>query len=341
MAESTKLRLAVIGCGRIGTLHAQAVARSPDAQLVAVCDTHLPRAQALAEPCAIQAYTEPREMFQHEALDAVTVATPDDRHAEVAIAALEAGCHVFCEKPLAASLPEARRMVETAAHHGVQLAVNYNRRYGFGYRKARELVDGGAIGPPAHLLFHVTDRSPSPDLARNPTVILTTLLTHHLDLARYYCGEVRSIHAEFSEPASDAVLRCDVALSLQFAGGAVGAIVAGYRDGQTRTAERMDLAGRTGALTVEDVTRRVTLYREDPDRVEVFRNDHFVHGDAFYDTLGEHLLDFLACLRARRVPPVSGFDGLRGLELAAAALRSHELGRPVETPAFQGVATAP
>ena len=174
-------------------------------------------------------------MLEHDALDVVTVATPDHLHLEVALSAIEAGCHVFCEKPLATTADDARRLVEAAAGRGVRLGVDYNRRFGYGYETARGLLDSRRLGKVQQVLIHVLDRAPRAEVARVPEVILTTLLTHHIDLARWFGGEVASIAAHFGpiDPREPRVRR-DVILALEFASGAIGAIVAGYRDGQTR-----------------------------------------------------------------------------------------------------------
>ena len=327
--QGTSLRMAVIGCGPIGLLHAEAIARSPYAELGAVCDRDHDRAEAASRRFGVKAYLDARELLEKEPLDGVSAATPDHLHAEVALPALAASRHVFCEKPLAGSLEEARRMVEAAAGRGVHLAVNYNRRFAFGYRKARELIAAGKIGAVDSAVVTVTDQTPWPEVARTPHVILTNLLTHHIDLLRVFAGEVRSVHALFGKTAPGELVR-EVVLSFEFAGGAVGAIIAGYRDRQSRTSERMEIAGSLGAIAIEDATRRVTLFEKDPDSLASFSPNHFVEGDTFYDTLKAHVEAFIEQVAAGREPPVTGRDGLRAMEIAAAAVESHRQGRSIE-----------
>ncbi len=324
-----QLKAAVIGCGHIGTLHAQAIHQSPRATLVAVCDSDRHRAETVAQRFAGEPYDDLSSLLQHESPDVVTVATPDHLHVNVTLDAIAAGCHVFCEKPLATELRDAQRMVDAAEQRGVWLSVDYNRRYGFGYRKAKELLDGGRIGEVRHATVCVTDGAPLSKVGLAPTVILTTLLIHHIDLLRYVCGEVRSVHARFSEASPDGLL-WHVVLSFQLAGGVVAAIVAGFRDDQSRTTERTEIVGTHGSIVVEDVTRDVKLFALDPDRVEVFRHNHFVAGDAYYGTLIDHVQDFLEHIAEGREPPIPGRDGLRGMHIAAAAVQSHREGKPVE-----------
>lgn len=327
--SSARLRAAVIGCGPIGSFHAQAVAHSPRAILSAVCDTNPERAKAAAKGSPAKIYTNLRALLDQEELDVVTIATPDHLHVEVTLAALSAGCHVFCEKPLAASVREARQMVDSAKMHDLHLGVDYNRRFGFGYLKAKELLSAGRIGEVGHAVIRVTDHTPPPHVIRHPHVILTNLLTHHLDLLSHFCGEIKSVHARFASVPPEALKRNGV-LSLACAGGAVGTIIAGYQDGQERTSEWMALGGAKGTLIVEDVTRRVLLHETGPDRREVFQPNHFIQGDAFYDSLKAHVGAFLEHVADGKAPPVTGLDGLRGLEIVDAAMRSEKEGRSVE-----------
>lgn len=324
-----QLKAAVIGCGNIGTMHAQAIHQSQTATLVGVCDSDHDRAEAVARRFAGRPYDDLSSLLEHESPDVVTIATPDHLHVKVTLDAIAAGCHVFCEKPLATELRDAQRMVDAAAQRGVWLSVDYNRRYGFGYRKAKELLDGGRIGEVRHATVCVTDGAPVSNVGLAPTVILTTLLIHHIDLLRYLCGEVRSVHACFTEASPSGLLR-HVVLTFQLTGGAVAAIVAGFRDDQARTTERMEIVGTHGSIVVEEVTRDVKVFALDPDRVEVFRHNHFVGGDAYYATLIDHVQDFLGHITEGREPPVPGRDGVRGMQIAAAAVQSYREGKTVE-----------
>jgi UDP-N-acetylglucosamine 3-dehydrogenase len=356
------LRMAVIGCGPIGGLHAQAIQASPLASLVAVCDPDAERRTAMAEPFRAAAYDNAGQLLAEQKLDAVTIATPDHLHVEPALAAIEAGCHVFCEKPLATEVHQAERLVRAAAERGVHLAVDYNRRFAFGYRTARQQLEQGSIGKLDYIILRVSDRTPRAEVARNPHVMFTTLLTHHLDLMRFYGGEIRRLHAlAGDEPAaapepvsklpgegdspillselrkigtvpavSKPVLMRSVTLSLQFAGGAVGAIVAGYRDEQARTSEWLELGGTAGSLVVEDITRRVILCGPDPDRPRTFEPNPFGTGAAFYDSLVQHVQAFIEQVARGQQPPVTGRDGLVGMQWAAAAVESLRSGQAVE-----------
>ena len=128
-----------------------------------------------------------------------------------------------------------------------------------------------------------------------------------------------------------------MALTLEFAGGALGSIVAVYRDGQTRTFEHSTLVGSLGSLEIEDVTGAAVYRSTDLDRLEVFKPSPFTDEAVFTTTIGDHLRAFLACVSAGEPPPVPGIDGLRGLELVEAALRSHVENRVIPLATGSGI----
>ncbi len=117
---ATPLRVGVIGCGPIGAVHAEAVRGARDATLAAVCDVSRDRADGLARRLGgdVLACERLGDLLDRDEVDVVTVATPDHLHVDVALEAIEAGCHVFCEKPLATTSADARRLVDAAAAPG-------------------------------------------------------------------------------------------------------------------------------------------------------------------------------------------------------------------------------
>ena len=317
-----KLRCAVVGCGAIGRRHAAAVRDSRDVDLVVACGTDVARTRTLSEA----AYTDVGSLLMAQRLDVVFVATPDHLHVEPMLAALAAGCAVFCEKPLAMDTDGARQMTDAAVRAGKGLAVDYNRRYGFSYAKAHALVRGGRIGEVTHAVLRVTDSTPPFVRGRGPHAFLFSMLTNHIDLMRWVCGEVVSVHARCSRPDKEGTF-LDAVLSLSFAVGAVGAvgaIVGGWRDGQNRTIETMEVGGTRGAVAIEDVQKRVRLHGLAADTVEEFQPDAFCGGQSvFYDSLSAHVLDFLARVACGDAPLVTGADGMGGLEIVTATIEFH------------------
>ncbi len=320
----TSLRMGVIGCGAMGSLHAHAIRSSNHATLVAVCDTDLAKAEAFGIGLQTQAFASFERMLAAAPLDAVTVATPDRLHLQPVLAAIRRGLHVFCEKPLARTAAEAAQLVRAARAGGVQLGVDYNRRFAFGYQKAKQLLDAGRLGNVNQAAFHICDGVPL-SVATQPHALLTSLLSHHIDLLRFLCGEIVAVQALFRGPSRNRPQ--DVSLTLQFASGAVGSITAGWREGQARTVEHLRLAGTQGVVIVDDVQHAVTLWHATPDDAQRFQPDYFAGGNRFYDSVTAHVAAFIAALSAGKTVPVTAEDGWAGLRLIEAAIESNRTGR--------------
>lgn len=317
-------RAAVIGCGPIGLLHARAVLAAPAATLIAVCDPDRPRRAHAARQFGVAAFPGVEQLLAEAQPDVVTIATPDHLHLEPALHAIAAGCHVFCEKPLAADARQAERLVRAAADRPVCLGVDYNRRFAFGYRTAKRLLDEGAIGAARHCRLTVSDRTPPATVARHPLVIFTTLLTHHFDLLHHFCGPIRSLAARAGHQGVEPLLR-DVRLSFELAGGATGTIEAGYRDELTATVERMELSGSQGNIVVAGVLGPVHRTGHDGRRQSSVPQ----HAETFNDSIIAAVQAFVDCTARGACPPVTGDDGLRSLQWAAAAGESIHSGNIV------------
>jgi predicted dehydrogenase len=145
------MRIGLIGCGGIGQLRAQAVAKSKGVTLSAVSDLDQGRAAALGQRYGATVISDWHALVEHNQVDAVLVSTPPSLHAEMSIAALAAGKHVLCEKPLARSSDECQRMLEAAAKYQRLLATGFNYRFYPSMQKAKQLFDTGIIGKLDHI----------------------------------------------------------------------------------------------------------------------------------------------------------------------------------------------
>ena len=147
------LRIAIVGCGKIADQHVQAVRRVPGSQVMAVCDREPLMAQQLAERFAIEGcFSDVGEMLRVVKPDAVHITTPPQSHHALAIECLEAGCHVYLEKPFTVTAPEAVAIVQTAQRRGRIVTAGHNYQFSFEMLRMRELVEDGCLGgAPIHL----------------------------------------------------------------------------------------------------------------------------------------------------------------------------------------------
>ena len=239
MAEPLKVGL--IGAGGISRQHLPGYQHDPErVQLSAVCDIREEAAQQFASEASLEAiFTDAREMFELADIDAVDICTIHDTHAELAIAAAEAGKHVLLEKPMAISIDECRAIVEAAEANGVTFMVAQHLRHVPSYIALRRRIQAGELGEiwSARVDTFLTAALDDPDqpIAMRPGWwgfdgkrggggVVTLLSVHHLDLLRFLVGEVGRVtarawrgHPSFTNDAEDRAVA-----TLEFVNGAVG-----------------------------------------------------------------------------------------------------------------------
>ncbi|NHN60323.1 MULTISPECIES: Gfo/Idh/MocA family protein [Halorussus] len=144
------VRIGIVGAGNRGRNHASRYDRIPGAEVVAVADVDEPKARALAEQRGVESYPDHESMLEAADLDAANVCVHATLHADIAVDLLEADVHTFCEKPMAGSYADARRMADAADRSGAWLAVQNQLLYTVETRAARALVDAGELGDVYH-----------------------------------------------------------------------------------------------------------------------------------------------------------------------------------------------
>ncbi len=193
------MRFGLIGCGGIGALRAAALAASPGMPLVAVSDTDGARAAAVAGGHKAKVEADWRGLLLRPDIDAVIVSTPPNLHAEMTIAALQAGKHVLCEKPLARNPDEGRAMVAAAREAGRHLATGFNYRFYPSVLRASELLASGMIGELDHVRSYAgySARDHNPPWVHDAEMMGGGALRdngiHLIDLTRLFLGDVAEI----------------------------------------------------------------------------------------------------------------------------------------------------
>ena len=189
------MKIGIIGCGGIAALHAESYLKFPEeAELAACCDIDFAKAEGFARRFGIpHAYASCEEMLANEKLDACDVCTWNSAHAPCTIAALNAGCHVLCEKPMALNAKEAQEMTNAAKKAGKLLMIGFVRRHGDDAGAAKALVERGELGQVYYAKAQYLRRCGFPggwfgDKARSGGGPLIDLGVHVIDLARYIMG---------------------------------------------------------------------------------------------------------------------------------------------------------
>ena len=188
--------MAVLGCGRIGRIHAGNLARHPRAKLVTLFDVAADAAQQIAGELGVKRARSLDEVWDDRDVAAVLVATPTDTHVPLISAAVKAGKAVFCEKPIDVDLERARACGREIAPHRPRLMMGFNRRFDPSFRALRERLQGGEIGRLELLV--ITSRDPAPPplaYIRSSGGLLRDMTIHDFDMARYLAGDITQVHA--------------------------------------------------------------------------------------------------------------------------------------------------
>ena len=190
----------VIGAGILGENHAQVFMHLQQAELIAVCDVDADRAQAVAMKCGAKTFqTDYRELLDNPEIQAVSIATPDYAHRDIALAAAQAGKHILCEKPLAMTVEDAQAIVDAAHEAGVRLMVDFHNRVNPTFIAARQYIASGAIGKPAYAYIRLSNTLfvPLQMLSwSDKTSALWFLCGHTIDLMRFLLQDnIRRVYA--------------------------------------------------------------------------------------------------------------------------------------------------
>jgi myo-inositol 2-dehydrogenase/D-chiro-inositol 1-dehydrogenase len=325
--------VALIGAGRMGAFHAETLARRlRGAHLVAVADPAPGAAERLVgrlgtgRPC-----TDLAELWAAPDVEAVVIATPARTHADLVVAASRAGKGVFCEKPMAVTLPDADRAIDAARSAGVVLQVGFNRRFAADWRAARALLDDGTLGVP-RLLRSLTRDPGGFDPARVlPDTIFLETLIHDFDTLRFLNPGAEAVEVTATADAlverdwADRGLLDTAVVTVRFGNGAIAVAEATFEAAYGYDV-RGEVLGSGGMATMGDGRRSGLTFSGAAGRlVETVRGDQELFADAYTAELAA----FVAAVRAGSAPPVTGEDARAALAIALAAAESVRAGRPV------------
>lgn len=332
------VRFAILGAGRIGKVHARAVASTPGAALVAVADPLAAAAGAVAEAhgAAIRGIDEIERAGD---IDAVVICTPTDTHADLIERFARAGKAIFCEKPIDLDLARVRACLKVVAAAGAVLMVGFNRRFDPDFMAVKAAIGAGTIGKVE--MVTITSRDPAPppiDYIRRSGGIFRDMTIHDFDMARWLLGEeVETVLAAASvlvDPAIGAAGDHDsVNVILRTASGRQ-AVITNSRRAAYGYDQRIEVLGDRGMVAARNTHEAniETAGKEGFLRPPLL--DFFM--TRYTAAYANEIAAFIAALRDGTPPPASGDDGLMALALADAAVRSVAEGRAVRLAEIAG-----
>lgn len=333
MSQTADLAIALIGSGRMGSFHAETLARRlRGARLAAVVDPAPGAAQRLVDKVGVgRASRDANSVWDDPAVDAVVIASPARTHAGLVVAAAQAGKAVFCEKPMAVTLADADRAIAATREATVVLQVGFNRRFADDWAAARAALDSGRVGTP-RLLRSVTRDPGGFDPATVPldTIFLETLI-HDFDTLRFLNPgaepvEVSAVADALVEPKwRDRGVRDTAVVTVRFDNGAIGVAEACFEAAYGYDV-RGEVLGSAGMVQIGDGRRSGMVYSGAGGRiVETVRGDQELFAAAYTAELAA----FCDAVRGGTAATVGGLDARAALQIALAAAESARSGRTV------------
>jgi myo-inositol 2-dehydrogenase/D-chiro-inositol 1-dehydrogenase len=326
------LRVGVIGVGRIGRMHAELLARQiPGATVGAVYDPFDAAARDVAGELGVPSADSVDELLASD-VDAVAICSSTDTHAELLVAAAQAGKAIFCEKPVSLDLGVVDRALETVEAAGVPFQIGFNRRFDPAHAAVREAVASGAVGDP-HLV-RISSRDPAPpplEYVRHSGGLFLDMMIHDFDMARFVTGsEVVEVFARGAvrvDPAFAGAGDVDTALvTLVHEDGCLTAIdnsrraVYGYD-------QRVEVFGSAGMAASENPLAHTALVRTAEGTSSAALPYFFL--DRYVPSYLREWEAFVTAVQTGTAPPVTTRDARAPLVIGLAAWRSLREGRPV------------
>lgn len=369
MAEETtnKMRFGVLGCGTIGPTHIGAIQQIADAEVVAVCDEDAAKAQAVgSKDPSITVYTSLDDMLRDPRIDAVSVCTPSGKHADHAVAAMDAGKHVVVEKPMDISLEACDRMIAAEDSTGKTLAIISQHRFDAATVLVKDAIDSGNLGKivlaDATVKWWRTQAYYDSGDWRGTWALdgggaLMNQGIHTVDLLQWLAGGVSSLYGQVRTSAHERIEVEDVAVAaLTFESGAVGTLTATTAawDGFP---VRIDIYGTEGTAIIEGDRLKLLKLKSG----ETFQSEEAAThalsvakggtasvkeeaavrltvssggaaadpGAVWGDAHRAQIEDFMRAVRTGSKPLIDGRGGRKPLEIILGVYRSSRSGQPI------------
>lgn len=328
---SKKIVIALLGAGRIGSIHATTVAQQGDADLRYVVDMNERAGKQLAKKLGAT-FSDVETVMADSDVDAVIIATATDTHAELIELAANNGKAIFCEKPVDLDISKVERCLAVVADKKVPLALGFNRRFDASFSALQQQLKAGKIGDLE--MISITSRDPAPPPLAYIKVsggLFRDMMIHDFDMARWLLGEepveVFATGSCLVDP--DIAVAGDVDSAMVILKTASGKMcqISNSRRASYGYDQRVEVFGSGGMLRVENETaNRLECYSSTGVNAD---KPLYFFLERYAQAYRQEMEDFVGAIRSGIDPLVTGNDGLEALRLANAALKSHKSGVPV------------
>jgi myo-inositol 2-dehydrogenase / D-chiro-inositol 1-dehydrogenase len=329
--EIQMTRFAVLGAGRIGQVHARAIASVEGATLVAIADPVAAAAQRVADAygCDIRTIDA---IAASDDVDAVVICTPTDTHADLIEQFCRLGKAVFCEKPVDLNIDRVRACMQVVAETNGRVMLGFNRRFDPDFAALKTALDAGRVGPVE--MITITSRDPGAPPAEyilRSGGIFRDMTIHDFDIARWLLGEeVETVMAQASVLTDPEIAKLgdydSVNVILRTASGKQ-AIITNSRRAAYGYDQRIEVLGSLGMVAAKN-QHEVNIQIADATGFHDAPLLNFFMS-RYTAAYAKEIADFVAALRDGTEMPTTIIDGMRALELADAALLSAQTGQAV------------
>lgn len=322
-------KVGFLGAGFISNVHADILLKQEGVAISAVVDADGERAAALAARTGARVCPSLKALLE-SGVDAVFIAPPNVLHAETALAALAAGVHVFCEKPMATSVEDARRVREAAAAAEVVYQLGFNRRFAPTYRFLKGLIESGELTPRCAQIKMNRGELEKPSWVADASVsggFLYESTIHLLDMARWLFGEAQEVVCRATQGCCDQL--DEFAAIISFGSGVTATLCSCAHATWLFPFERLEVFGDHAAAVAEEMER--VTYCPGLDRAAVTHDQAQLPMPEKWGYVEEDGL-FLKAVAGEIPSAVSAEDGYRAVELVEACYRAARTGQPVRLP---------
>jgi len=340
-----KIRLGIIGLGYIGKVHAEALRKIEDCDLVAVCDAD-EKNKSAAEALETGYYRDYQEMIQKEKLDGAVLALPNNLHASVGIECIKKGLHLLIEKPITTDLAEADLLIEEAGKNGIQILVGHHRRFSPLVEMTRKVIAEGGIGKLIGVSMFFALLKP-PEYFQSWKAIegggpILMNLIHDIDNLRYICGDVTRVYAEVGHKGRGLKVEDSASIVLRMENGALANVflsdcVPANTSYEGTTGENPNFFNSPANCYHFFGTEASILFPQmkklsypDSSKVgwefPIFEEEIKVTRE---DPITRELRHFCKVVAGEEAPRTSAVDGRRTLEVILAVKKSAEAGQPI------------
>lgn len=327
-----KIRTLIIGLGRIGKIHLGNLQAIDEVEIVGICDP-TDEAKVFSNKAGLTFYQKDfTDVAGEVQADAIVICSPTDTHAKYVSIAAKKGIDVFCEKPLDLSLEKVKQVLKTVNESKIKLMLGFNRRFDSEFQSVKEKIVKGHIGD-IHTI-KITSRDPSPppiNYIKSSGGMFLDMTIHDFDMIRYLTNKkIVEVYAK-----GDALVNPEIAkagdidtaiINLTFEDGSM-AVIDNCRKAVYGYDQRVEVFGSKGMVQSKNKFDKYTLTYSENGVTSALPQHFFL--ERYADAYKKEINHFIDCIRHKKTPDVSGFDGLMSLVLGLCAKESLNCNKPV------------